>query len=483
MNEKIKVTTFENASVMRKFTIFFLLMSIIPVGVLWYLYVQVRDYGKLELTESNFSLTLFFIVTGVGVGYYAMRTLLMSLIDITRTNKNTIREVLGADKLKEITSGEHNEIAVLAKSFNEITSRLEENIRNLEVAKKTLHSVLAKVGEGISSMQNIDSFLGLIVETVTDALQAKVGVLLLCDEDKKDLYVKSVYGQRISNPQEIRLKMDEGTFAAVITNKKPLIVPRLQHSEKSGKKYSELFDEPLICAPLILHDKVLGVISVSGKREDIGTFDTEELSLLYNLALQTAVAIENSRLNQDAEKTYFETISALAMAVDAKDHYSRGHLDRVAKYTTNIAQQLGLSQEDQHTLRDAARLHDVGKIGVTDEVLTKPGPLNSEEWSLMKKHPEIGEGIIKPVSSLLNICDIVRHHHEMLDGSGYPDGLKGEQIHPLVRILTVADIYDALTTDRPYRKAFSSTEAAQKLREMKNKIDQKIVNALLESLK
>ena len=482
MANKIKLTSFENASIIRKFTIFFLLMSIIPIGVLYYFYIQIRDHGKLEITATNFSLTLFFTVLGVAVGYYAMRSLLMSLVDITKSNKNTIKEVLGSDKLRELTSGDHNEIAILARSFNEITSRLEDNIRNLEIAKKTLHSVLAKVGEGISSMQNIDNFLNLIVETVTEALQSNVGVLLLCDEEKSELYVKTVYGIKTANPSQIRMKIDEGTLGTVIHTKKPLIVPRIQRGDKGGKKHNDLFDEPLLCAPLLLHDKVLGVISVSGKKIE-GNFDEEELNLLYNLALQTAVAIENARLNKDAERTYFETISALALAVDAKDPYSRGHLDRVSNHVVKIAKKLERSEEEINILRDAARLHDIGKIGVTDEVLTKPGPLNTSEWSIMKKHTEIGEGIIKPITSLRNLCDIIRHHHEMLDGTGYPDGLKGDQIQLLVRILTVADIFDALTTDRPYRKAFSFEEAAEKLRGMKNKIDQRVVEALLGSIK
>jgi HD-GYP domain-containing protein (c-di-GMP phosphodiesterase class II) len=144
---------------------------------------------------------------------------------------------------------------------------------------------------------------------------------------------------------------------------------------------------------------------------------------------------------------------------------------------------MGLGQSDVKMLRDAARLHDIGKIGVTDMVLLKPGPLNDEEWEMMKKHPEIGEGIIKPIQSLRNLCDIVRHHHEKLDGSGYPDGLKGDEIKPLVRILTVADIFDALTTDRPYRKGFTHDKAIEELRKMEGKLDMKMVEALVQSLK
>ena len=201
------------------------------------------------------------------------------------------------------------------------------------------------------------------------------------------------------------------------------------------------------------------------------------------MALQTAVAIENSRLSEDVEKTYFETISALALAVDAKDKYSRGHLDRVAKYVVQIGEALKLSRQEITLLRDAARLHDVGKIGVPDEILLKPAPLTTAEMDIMKKHPEVGESIIKPIRSLRVLCDIIRHHHEKLNGNGYPDGLKGSEISHLVRITTVADIFDALTTDRPYRSRFSVEEAFKELRKMKEEVDQNIVEIFIKTLK
>jgi HD-GYP domain-containing protein (c-di-GMP phosphodiesterase class II) len=191
------------------------------------------------------------------------------------------------------------------------------------------------------------------------------------------------------------------------------------------------------------------------------------------------VAIENERLSIDAEKSYFDIISALALAVEAKDRYSRGHQDRVAEYSLKIAEKLRVKDEEKKTLRDAAKLHDLGKIGISDEILLKPGPLTDEEWGVMRTHPSVGEEILKPVKSLTHLRDLVRHHHEKLDGSGYPDGLKGNQISLLARILAVADIYDALLTNRPYRKAFSKDEAAELLKEMETKIDQSVVDALL----
>ncbi len=472
MRRKIQLTSFENASLLRKLTILYFLMSIMPVLALYFLYLQLRDYGRLVITEESFSGILALIVCGVAVGYVVMRSQIMRIIDITRANRESLKGILGPEKIRALT-GEGNELAVLARSFNEIVGRLEENVRNLELAKKTLHSVLSRVGEGISVMDNIDSFLHLILETVTDALQGQEGLLLLRETGRPDLFVKTVYGEGAGHKKGARVVAGKGPFQEVLALRGPLVLERVPR--EGG--LAGLFQAPVLCAPLLLHDRSLGVIAVCGRRSE-APYDDEEKNLLFNLALQTAVAIENSRLNEDAERTYFETISALAMAVEAKDPYSRGHLDRVAQYATAVARRLNVNEEEIKVLRDAAKLHDLGKIGVVDGILKKEGALTAQEMEAMKRHCEIGEGILKPIRSLRPLCDIVRHHHEKLDGTGYPDGLKGDEIRPLVRILAVADIFDALTTNRPYRKAFTREQALEMMRGMKDQIDPKMVEAL-----
>ncbi len=474
----IKLTPLENASILRKFTVLFILVSILPIGVLYYLYIQVRDYGKIDITETNFSLTLMLLIAGISVGYVVMRILISQIIRITEQNTKALTNVLGFDKVREFTK-DQNEIAVLAHSFNEIILRLEENVRKLEATKSTLHSVMTKIGRGLSSTQNIDSFLELIVETVSESLSCDTGVLMLLDEEKEELYVKTTYGIESESFKSTNMKLSEGPFGTVASQRKPVIIPRSEYEDSDAKKSGDLFRPPLLLAPLLLHDKVLGVISASGRKTD-ESFKEDDLRLLLNVASQTAVAIENARLNQDVQKTYFETISALALAVEAKDRYSRGHLDRVADYVVKLGKKLNVEEKDIRALRDAARLHDIGKIGVLDEVLNKPGPLTTEEREIMQKHPEIGASIIMPVSSLKHLGDIIRQHHEFLDGSGYPHGLKGAKISLFARILTVADIYDALTSNRPYRKAFSKKESVQKLLEMKAQLDQRVVQALIE---
>ena len=457
-------------------------MAIVPMGLLMYLYWELTNHGVISISVDELNTVLLYAIIGILAGYVAMRILLKNLIDVSKMSANKLRDVLGAEKIQEFLKGDENEIAILTRTFHEITTRLEENVSNLEQTKKTLQSVLTRVGQGISNIRNIDTFLDLIVETLTEALGGHKGFLLLFDKEKNVLTVKTVFGVSLKAFDKKIFALPTSPFAPAIYTRNVLIIPKIQFLSDETRDSAAVLDFPLICAPLLLHDEVLGVIAVSGKKGG-ATFQDEEMSLLLSLAVQTAIAIENSKLNENADKTYFETLAALAMAVEAKDPYSRGHLNRVAQYCVAIAQQLGLAPEVIRDLKDAARIHDVGKIGVTDEVLSKLGPLNEQELAMMRRHPEIGESIIKPVSTLQSLCDLVRHHHEKLDGSGYPDKLKADQISLPVRILAVSNIYDTLTTDRPYRNALLMPDAMRTLREMGELIDQNVVTALDEILK
>ncbi|MDD3374631.1 MAG: HD domain-containing protein [Candidatus Omnitrophica bacterium] len=480
MSKKPRMTSFEKSSLISQFNIFFVLFSVIPLGVLYYFYRQLTDSGKIEITIEDFRATLTLVVLGIAVGYFAMNMVFRKLLRLIKSNQSALQNFLDDDKMGEIQSN-NNEVAVLTKTFSEIRSKLEQNVEKLEMAKNTLQSVLAKVGEGISSVQNIDAFLELIVETLVDAVGAKSGALLFLDSEATELNVRTVLGENLKIKRNACFKVSESIFKSVIESRENLIISQRDSAAFKLTAKHDYFEFPLVCAPLLVHDKVLGIIVICGRKFDTN-FTHDDASLLTSIATQTAIAVENDQLNLDAEKTYFDIISALALAVEAKDPYSRGHLDRVSDYSLKIAEKFGLTDDEKKLLRDAARLHDLGKIGITDDILCKNGPLTEQEWVVMRNHPEIGEGIVKSVKSLSGLCDIVRHHHEKLDGTGYPDGLKGDEISLLVRILAVADICDALMTNRPYRRALSAEETKKTLKEMGDKVDQKIVDALASIL-
>ncbi|MGH9562440.1 MAG: response regulator [Terracidiphilus sp.] len=158
---------------------------------------------------------------------------------------------------------------------------------------------------------------------------------------------------------------------------------------------------------------------------------------------------------ENAETVLF----SLALSIEAKDPYTRGHCDRLSRYATAMAEHLRLPTEQCVALRRAGVIHDVGKIAVPEHILLKKGPLNADEWTVVKQHPVVGERICAPLKSFRHVLPIIRHHHEKQDGSGYPDGLKGDEVPITARILQIVDIYDALTTDRPYHSAMSRSDA------------------------
>jgi putative two-component system response regulator len=158
-------------------------------------------------------------------------------------------------------------------------------------------------------------------------------------------------------------------------------------------------------------------------------------------------------------------LSSLALSIEAKDPYTEGHCDRLSKYSVSLAEKLGLPEDLRVALRRGGLVHDIGKLTVPEHILLKPGPLTPEERKIMEQHTIAGERICAPLKSFRHVLPIIRHHHEKWDGSGYPDGLKGEQIPLTARILQITDIYDALTTDRPYRKALSPEKAFAIMRE------------------
>ena len=169
----------------------------------------------------------------------------------------------------------------------------------------------------------------------------------------------------------------------------------------------------------------------------------------------------NLKATTDELESAETVLFALAQSIEAKDPYTEGHCERLSQYSARLGEWLGLPEEQVIALRRAGIVHDIGKVAVPDSILLKPGPLAEEEWAIIREHPVVGERICAPLKSFRLVLPIIRHHHEKFDGSGYPDGLRGEEIPLTARILQMVDIYDALTTHRPYKRAWSPVEALE----------------------
>lgn len=230
--------------------------------------------------------------------------------------------------------------------------------------------------------------------------------------------------------------------------------------------------------PLVAREQVIGVLNLSEHRG--GDFTDEQVQLAGTLAAQAAAAIETAQLYEDLRDQFVHSIRVIANAIDARDPYTRGHSERVALYSRMIAVELALPEDEIETIYYAGLLHDVGKIGVRDAILLKEGRLTDEEFGVMQSHPVKSAEIIYPVKQLRHILPGLRHHHERFSARGYPDGLHGSQIPLMARVIGVADTYDAMTSDRPYRAGLARKVALEELARNRGlQFDPDCVNAFL----
>jgi putative nucleotidyltransferase with HDIG domain len=249
---------------------------------------------------------------------------------------------------------------------------------------------------------------------------------------------------------------------------------------KELPKISRKTDLTLISAPLLNKDNLVGVINCERVLSKKGPFTAENLDLLETLASQASIAIENARLYHNLLNVYLETIRSLAAAIDAKDSYTHGHSRRVTDLSVGLALEMGLARTEVDTIRHASLLHDVGKIGISEQILLKPGRLTDDEFETIKAHPHIGAGILNSIEFLKKVCEIIKHHHERYDGRGYPSGLAANEIPLGSRIICVADSFDAITSCRPYRKPLTFDEAtAEVVRCSGNQFDPAVVDAFV----
>ena len=319
------------------------------------------------------------------------------------------------------------------------------------------------------------------IEAAVRLLEVEAGSLMLVDQETGDLFFEVALGDRGKEVKEVRLKRGEGIAGWVAEKGEALIVHDVQLDRrffKAADQHSTFMTKNILCVPVKSKNRILGVLEALNKKH--GDFDEDDEQALMALANQVAIAIENANLYQELMETFYATTEALAETIEKRDPYTGGHTKRVLKYSYAIGKTLRLSKKELEDLKLAAILHDVGKIGVGDKVLLKKGKLDPDELERMHLHPKYGAEILSHIKQLKDVIPSVRSHHEKIDGSGYPDKLKGEDIPNIAKIIAVADAFDAMTTDRPYRKAMSTEEAFEELKKYAGiQFDREIVRAFI----
>ena len=358
--------------------------------------------------------------------------------------------------------------------------RLEqENIKLKEVMN------LYKVSEAMTSTLSLDSILHMVLEVTKSELEAEAVSLILEEPSDYDDQPVNYILQTLTDGDA-----EENPFGSVDYDAMGAWFKENPYLIVSGPKAKRFFSKlparrslsSLLAIPLKSRDQLLGIVNVYSYKKNY-RFTDGQSKLLTILASRAAQAIENARLFENLQRTFRETIQGLVSTLEAKDKYTSGHSRRVTEYTLMIGRSMGLNAVELEKLEWAGLLHDIGKIGIRLEALNKPKKITREEHEMFKDHTVMGKQILESIHFLRDIIPLVYHHHEWYDGSGYPEGIKEDRIPQGARILSVADSYDAMTSDRPYRKAMSGVEAVAELRRFSGKqFDPHIVDVFIPLL-
>jgi putative nucleotidyltransferase with HDIG domain len=366
---------------------------------------------------------------------------------------------------------------VLSRQNKELETEIARNREDLVVRNKELRfqvfslETLMGLAHQLNSSLDLEGTLGTLILSVVGQLRVNSACLFLTDrrENPSRLTVSTSKGVKEALVRAIEFPYDSSFVNALRPvdgeEMRPIRLADLEGDpeleEATGCLYSVGF--AVVC-PVMMKQKLTAILAV-GEKVSGQELHSADLDMLRALSESAGIAIENARLFKDLEEAYLATIRVLVSRIEEKDPYTHGHTERVAEYAVGIARAMDFPPEEVQRIQFGAFLHDIGKVHTEDHVLHKPDALTEEEWKIVKMHPLRGAEMVRGVKFLERVVDIIRHHHERIDGKGYPDGLSGDEISLAAKIVNVADAFDAMTTDRPYRAGLDTDEAVRQLEE------------------
>jgi PAS domain S-box-containing protein len=381
--------------------------------------------------------------------------IVIGVIDIQSSEKNAF--TADDERLMAIFA----ERAALTLEHGRLNAQIETRMKQL-ISMRT-------VDMAIASSFELDLILGILLDQLIGQLSIHAADVLVFDTNTQTFQFASERGFRTQVLHQSRLGLGESHAGRVAQERRIITIPNLQEQPGGFHKYPDLTSEQFIGyigVPLIAKGQIKGVLEIF-HREPL-TLSRDEYSFLETLASQSAIAIDNSGLFENLQKSnadltiaYDSTLEGWAKALELRDKETEGHTHRVTDMTSSLARSLNVSENEIMHIYRGALLHDIGKMGVPDSVVLKPGPLTPEEWEIMRRHPQYAFDLLSPIPFLKQSLDIPYCHHERWDGTGYPRKLKGNEIPLAARIFAVVDVWDALTSDRPYRSAWSGERAME----------------------
>jgi PAS domain S-box-containing protein len=396
------------------------------------------------------------------------------LVLLTKTGENK-NVLLSAALEGDILSGMMRDITELKKAQEQIQNQLERL------------SALRSIDMAITASLDLRVTLNVILDQVTDKLSVDAADILLLNPHSQTLQYAASRGFRTTALKYTKLRLGKGHAGRAALERRIINIPNL--SEDLDFTRSPLLEKEAFftyyAVPLIAKGHVNGILEIF-HRSQLQP-EPDWLDFLEALASQAAIAVDNATMFDDLQKSNIELIMAYdttlegwSKALDLRDKETEGHTQRVTEMTLRLAKAMGMSEFELVHIRRGSLLHDIGKMGIPDSILLKPGPLDDKEWKVMHFHPEYAYKMLSPISFLRPALDIPYYHHEKWDGTGYPHGLKGEHIPLSARIFTVVDVWDALNSNRSYRAAWPKEKVTEYIREQAGKhFDPKVVEVFL----
>ena len=323
-----------------------------------------------------------------------------------------------------------------------------------------------------------EEFCSLVVEKACRLLNSTRGTVMLYDEEQDVLSVVASRNPSAEPLPRLKLKPGEGIAGRAFATGRPIFVPEPKRDPRYVQGGPES-DEPFLSIPMLLKSKPVGVLNIHDTGGSLRPDDTK-LKFLTLLGGEAALTLHHQKMYDDLQRFYFEIVRMLAQAVDTKDSYAQDHSERARELVRSLAEEMGLPEQMVRYVEIAMMLHGIGKIGIDQAILSKPGKLTPEEFEQIKKHTTIGHRILKSVKFLGPVAQMVLYHQEWFNGKGYPEGLRGEEIPLGSRIVAAVNAWEAMLADRPYRKALPREEAITQLRKGSGaQFDPKVVEGFL----
>ncbi|MFA5858723.1 MAG: HD domain-containing phosphohydrolase [Elusimicrobiota bacterium] len=370
---------------------------------------------------------------------------------------------------------------------NNLTEELRKLTAENELLKKRVLQLetLITSSEIINSKFELHSVLNIIMSIVSQVMDSEASSILLMDKDRGQLYFFAAAGAKKEALNKVYLEKGEGIAGWVAEHSESVVVQDVSKDKRftaKADKESGFVTKSILAVPMKIEDKLIGVAEAVNKKNG-KEFTQDDIKLLSILTTNGALAVQKAQLFKDLNDLFLGSMRALSSAIDAKDPYTHGHSERVCDYALMIGDELGINNDEKTSLELAALLHDIGKIGVPERVLHKQGKLTEEEWVEMKKHPTIGADMLSSIKQLEKIIPGIRHHQERYDGQGYPSRLFGDTIPFYARIIAVADTFDAMTSNRPYRSKLPLTMAVKEIEMFRgSQFDPDCANAFIRGL-